>query len=55
MTGLHTTMLVAGIVTLAGAALGPLLRSSGPAPVGQPLTEVEDAAVVGVREQSVAT
>jgi hypothetical protein len=26
MTGLHTTMLVAGFVALAGAALGPLLR-----------------------------
>jgi EmrB/QacA subfamily drug resistance transporter len=37
MTGLHTTMLVAGIVALIGAALGPLIRSkrsgSGPAPV----------------------
>jgi len=27
MTGLHTTMFVAGIVALAGAAMGPLLRS----------------------------
>jgi hypothetical protein len=26
MTGLHTTMLVAGFVALAGAAMGPLLR-----------------------------
>jgi EmrB/QacA subfamily drug resistance transporter len=54
MTGLHTTMLVAGIVTLAGAALGPLLRSSGPAPVGEPSTEVPDTAALGVREESVA-
>jgi EmrB/QacA subfamily drug resistance transporter len=29
MTGLHSTMLVAGLVTLAGAAMGPLLRSPG--------------------------
>ncbi len=29
MTGLHTTMLVAGVVTLVGAALGPLLRVKG--------------------------
>jgi EmrB/QacA subfamily drug resistance transporter len=28
MTGLHTTMLVAGFVALAGAAMGPLLRPS---------------------------
>ena len=28
MSGLHTTMLVAGFVALAGAALGPLLRST---------------------------
>jgi EmrB/QacA subfamily drug resistance transporter len=27
MSGLHTTMLVAGVVALAGAAMGPLLRS----------------------------
>lgn len=27
MTGLHTTMLVAGFVALIGAAMGPLLRS----------------------------
>lgn len=49
MTGLHTTMLVAGFVALAGAALGPLMRPERggeeearvpvdhdePAPVGQ--------------------
>jgi hypothetical protein len=29
MTGLHTTMFVAGLVALAGAAMGPLLRSDG--------------------------
>ncbi len=29
MTGLHSTMLVAGVVTLVGAALGPLLRENG--------------------------
>ena len=29
MSGLHTTMFVAGLVALAGAAMGPLLRSSG--------------------------
>jgi EmrB/QacA subfamily drug resistance transporter len=29
MTGLHTTMLVAGFVALAGAAMGPLLRPHG--------------------------
>jgi hypothetical protein len=31
MTGLHTTMLVAGFVALIGAGMGPLLRSPGPA------------------------
>jgi hypothetical protein len=30
MAGLHTTMLVAAFVALLGAALGPLVRSSGP-------------------------
>ncbi len=30
MTGLHTTMLVAGFVALIGAAMGPLLRSPRP-------------------------
>ncbi len=34
MTGLHTTMLVAGFVALAGAAMGPLLRPKSP-PVGE--------------------
>jgi hypothetical protein len=32
MTGLHTTMLVAGFVALLGAAMGPLLRPKGVAP-----------------------
>jgi EmrB/QacA subfamily drug resistance transporter len=57
MTGLHTTMLVAGVVTLAGAALGPLLRSKGTvrgqASAGQAPEPEDDA--VGVREGSVAT
>jgi hypothetical protein len=35
MTGLHTTMLVAGSVALLGAAMGPLLRPKGPPP-GEP-------------------
>jgi len=30
MTGLHTTMLVAGFVALAGASMGPLLRPTSP-------------------------
>jgi EmrB/QacA subfamily drug resistance transporter len=30
MSGLHTTMLVAGFVALAGAAMGPLLRPTSP-------------------------
>jgi EmrB/QacA subfamily drug resistance transporter len=30
MTGLHTTMVVAGFVALAGAAMGPLLRPTSP-------------------------
>ena len=35
MTGLHTTMLVAGSVALVGAAMGPLLRPTGPRRDGQ--------------------
>jgi hypothetical protein len=34
MTGLHTTMLFAGFVALAGAAMGPLLRPTR-VPVGE--------------------
>jgi hypothetical protein len=35
MTGLHTTMVVAGFVALAGAAMGPLLRPTSPRQGGQ--------------------
>jgi EmrB/QacA subfamily drug resistance transporter len=35
MTGLHTTMVVAGFVALAGAAMGPLLRPTNPQQGGQ--------------------
>ena len=55
MSGLHTTMLVAGIVTLAGAALGPLLRSEGPGLGESPLAEASGAGPVGMREESVAS
>jgi EmrB/QacA subfamily drug resistance transporter len=55
MAGLHTTMLVAGIVTLAGAGLGPLLRSKGPAQGDAPVTEAPDAGPVAMREESVAS
>jgi hypothetical protein len=55
MSGLHTTMLVAGIVTLAGAALGPLLRSEGPRLGEAPVAEASGAGPVGMREESVAS
>jgi len=35
MTGLHATMVVAGFVALAGAAMGPLLRPTSPRQGGQ--------------------
>jgi EmrB/QacA subfamily drug resistance transporter len=43
MTGLHTTMLVAGSVSLVGACLGPFVRSAPPADLDGP---AEDAEVV---------
>ncbi len=43
MTGLHTTMLVAGSVSLVGACLGLLLRTTAPADDDHP---AEDAAAV---------
>src|SRR3984957_16859935 len=44
MTGLHTTMLVAGFVALAGAAMGPLLRPTSPRQDGQAAGDESDAA-----------
>jgi EmrB/QacA subfamily drug resistance transporter len=48
MTGLHTTMLVAGFVALAGAAMGPLLRPkrtpAGPDTPEQPQAEPDGGA-----------
>ena len=52
MTGLHVTMFVAGVVTLVGAALGPLVRLKGagdlpepaPEPGRTPITELPDLA-----------
>ena len=56
MTGLHTTMLVAGIVTVAGAALGPLLRSRGARHDGAaPVAGFPDGSAIGTREESIAT
>jgi hypothetical protein len=45
MDGLHTTMLVAGIVALAGAAMGPLLRPRGEPSSGVSAVESEHEAV----------
>jgi EmrB/QacA subfamily drug resistance transporter len=45
MAGLHTTMLVAGIVALIGAALGPLIRSKRIEPVSAPVTLAESPLV----------
>jgi EmrB/QacA subfamily drug resistance transporter len=44
MTGLHTTMVVAGFVALAGAAMGPLLRPTSPRQDGQAAGDESDAA-----------
>ena len=42
MTGLHTTMLVAGFVALAGAALGPLIRPKRGGEEKEPVLEYHD-------------
>jgi MFS family permease len=46
MSGLHTTMLVAGVVALVGAALGPLIRPTRRVPGLAPLTLAEPPVVV---------
>jgi H+/gluconate symporter-like permease len=52
MTGLHTTMLVAGVVTLAGAALGRLLRSTSPRHDLAATINLREDDTTGMREES---
>ncbi len=54
MTGLHSTMLVAGLVTLAGAAMGPLLRVTGRGDPGVTVSEFGANPVHAGQEASIA-